>query len=71
MLLDARDAGTGEAMSDAEVVDEVMTLVIAGHETTSSTLNWTWWLLATVASSCASPQSSLLQTTWVKRATPT
>ncbi len=47
VLLDARDAGTGEAMSDAEVVDEVMTLVVAGHETTASTLNWTWWLLAT------------------------
>ncbi len=47
MLLDARDADTGEAMSDAEVVDEVMTLVVAGHETTASTLNWTWWLLAT------------------------
>ncbi len=47
VLLDARDASTGEAMSDAEVVDEVMTLVVAGHETTASTLNWTWWLLAT------------------------
>ena len=47
LLLDARDADTGEAMSDAEVVDEVMSLVVAGHETTASTLNWTWWLLAT------------------------
>jgi cytochrome P450 len=47
LLLDARDADTGEAMSDAEIVDEVMTLVVAGHETTASTLNWTWWLLAT------------------------
>jgi cytochrome P450 len=47
LLLDARDADTGEAMSDTEVVDEVMTLVVAGHETTASTLNWTWWLLAT------------------------
>jgi cytochrome P450 len=47
LLLDARDADTGEAMGDAEVVDEIMTLVVAGHETTASTLNWTWWLLAT------------------------
>ena len=47
LLLEARDADTGEVMSDAEVVDEVMTLVVAGHETTASTLNWTWWLLAT------------------------
>jgi cytochrome P450 len=47
LLLDARDADTGESMSDSNVVDEVMTLVVAGHETTASTLNWTWWLLAT------------------------
>ena len=47
LLLEARDADTGDVMSDAEVVDEVMTLVVAGHETTASTLNWTWWLLAT------------------------
>ena len=47
LLLDARDADAGDAMSDLEVVDEVMTLVVAGHETTASTLNWTWWLLAT------------------------
>jgi cytochrome P450 len=61
LLLDARDADTGAAMSDAEVVDEVMTLVVAGHETTASTLNWTWWLLAThpaVARRVAAEQSA-------------
>jgi cytochrome P450 len=47
MLMEARDADSGATMSDAEVLDEVMTLVVAGHETTASTLNWTWWLLAT------------------------
>jgi cytochrome P450 len=47
MLLEARDFATGATMHDAEVLDEVMTLVVAGHETTASTLNWTWWLLAT------------------------
>ena len=46
MLLEARDADSGATMSDAEVLDEVLTLVVAGHETTASTLNWTWWLLA-------------------------
>ena len=33
-------------MSDREIVDEVTTLIIAGHETTASMLNWTWFLLA-------------------------
>ncbi len=46
MLLAARDAETGAAMSDRELVDEVLTLVVAGHETTASALNWTWWLLS-------------------------
>jgi cytochrome P450 len=46
MLLAARDAETGAGMSDRELVDEVLTLVVAGHETTASALNWTWWLLS-------------------------
>jgi cytochrome P450 len=46
MLMDARDRTTGEAMSDRELLDEVMTLIIAGHETTASTLTWTWYLLS-------------------------
>jgi cytochrome P450 len=46
MLLTARDAATGEGMSDKQVRDEVMTLLIAGHETTSNLLTWTWYLLA-------------------------
>jgi cytochrome P450 len=46
MLMDARDKDTGAAMSDRELIDEVMTLVVAGHETTASGLNWTWYLLS-------------------------
>ena len=46
MLLAARDAQTGEGMSDKQLRDEVMTLLIAGHETTSNLLTWTWYLLA-------------------------
>jgi cytochrome P450 len=46
MLIDARDRTTGEAMSDRELLDEVMTLIIAGHETTASALTWTWYLLS-------------------------
>lgn len=46
MLMSARDKDTGDAMSERELIDELMTLVVAGHETTASALNWTWYLLA-------------------------
>lgn len=46
MLMLARDEDTGETMSDAQLKDEVMTLLIAGHETTAAGLAWTWYLLA-------------------------
>jgi cytochrome P450 len=46
MLIAAREKGTGEPMPERVLVDEVMTLVVAGHETTASALNWTWYLLA-------------------------
>ncbi len=44
--MSARDKETGDAMSERELIDEVMTLVVAGHETTASGLNWTWYLLS-------------------------
>lgn len=46
MLLASRDAETGERLNDAQVRDEVMTLFVAGHETTANALTWTWYLLA-------------------------
>lgn len=46
MLMLARDEETGESMSDAQLRNEVMTLILAGHETTANTLTWTWYLLA-------------------------
>jgi cytochrome P450 len=46
MLLAARDEATGEPMSDELLRDEVMTVVLAGHETTANALTWTWYLLA-------------------------
>lgn len=45
MLLNARDKDSGEGMTDREIVDEITTLIIAGHETTANALNWTWYLL--------------------------
>lgn len=45
ILMLARDDETGETMSDAQLRDEVMTLLIAGHETTANALSWLWVLL--------------------------
>lgn len=47
MLLSSRDRKTNEAMTDRQLIDEVLTLIVAGHETTASALNWLWYLLAT------------------------
>jgi enediyne biosynthesis protein E7 len=46
MLLEARDEETGEGMADQQVRDEVLTLLLAGHETTANALSWTFYLLA-------------------------
>lgn len=39
------EAGTRSGMSDQQVRDEVLTLFLAGHETTAAALSWTWYLL--------------------------
>jgi cytochrome P450 len=41
MLIAARDAETNEQMNDDALHDEVMTMILAGHETTSNALGWT------------------------------
>jgi cytochrome P450 len=46
MLMEARDAKSGRAMSDRQMVNEIKTLIVAGHETTAGTLSWTWYLLS-------------------------
>src|SRR2546421_13051316 len=46
MLMSACDKETGSPMGERELIDEVMTLIVAGHETTASGLNWTWYLLS-------------------------
>ncbi|MFP2962584.1 cytochrome P450 [Myxococcus sp. 1LA] len=46
MMMEAHDADTGERMSDAQLRDEVLTLLLAGHETTASALAWTTLLLS-------------------------
>jgi cytochrome P450 len=44
MLLEARDEH-GDPMPDRQIRDEVLTLMLAGHETTANALAWTWLLL--------------------------
>ena len=46
LLQAAVDAETGERMSAQDVEDEVLTLLLAGHETTTNALSWTFALLA-------------------------
>lgn len=45
LLLEARDEDTGEQMNGQQLRDEVMTIFLAGHETTVNALSWTWYLL--------------------------
>ena len=45
-LMETRDKDTGQPMGDKALIDEVMTIIVAGHETTAGTLNWAWYLLS-------------------------
>ena len=45
-LVAARDDETGGSMTAKEVRDEVVTVFMAGHETTAQALTWTWYLLS-------------------------
>jgi cytochrome P450 len=46
MLMSARDESAGSVLTDREIRDEVMTLMLAGHETTANLLTWTCYLLS-------------------------
>jgi len=46
VLLAAVDEGSGARMSDQQLRDEMMTLFLAGHETTAVALTWTFYLLS-------------------------
>jgi cytochrome P450 len=45
MYLEAKDK-LGNRFSDGELLDELMTLIVAGFETSANTLNWVWYLIA-------------------------
>jgi len=46
MLMSARDEASGDAMTDRQLMDELLTLTLAGHETTANALSFTFYLLS-------------------------
>lgn len=46
LMVAARDPETGAAFSDEQLVDQVATMILAGHETTATALFWALYLLA-------------------------
>lgn len=46
MFLDVEDADTGERMTRRQLRDEVLTMLLAGHDTTANALAWTFYLLS-------------------------
>jgi len=46
MLMLARDEETNEQMDDTQLLDEVKTMFLAGHETSANSLSFTWYLLS-------------------------
>src|SRR6476660_9681914 len=46
LMGDARDPETGEAFTDAQLGDQIATMILAGHETTATALFWALYLLA-------------------------
>ena len=46
MLMAAKEEGGDGGMTDRQLRDELMTLIMAGHETTAVALSWAWYLLS-------------------------
>jgi cytochrome P450 len=47
MLMEAKDADTGAQMNDEQLRDEILTIFLAGHETTAIVLSWALYILGT------------------------
>ena len=45
MLIASRDED-GSALTDSQIRDEILTIFLAGYETTANALTWTWYLLS-------------------------
>ena len=59
LLLEARDPETGAGLSDPDVKANVITFLIAGHETTSNALTWALFLLSTDAEARAAVEAEV------------
>jgi len=46
MFMLSRDRESDAPMADKELIDEVLTLIVAGHETTAAALTWAWYLVS-------------------------
>ncbi len=70
MLIAARDADTGEGMSDDEIVNECITLVLAGYDSTANALAWALTLLAQHPAAAerlrAEPESTTAETPYAR-----
>jgi cytochrome P450 len=69
LLFAAQDPETGLGMSDEQLRDEVMTLFLAGHETTANALGWTIYLLTQhpdIAERLVAATDDLESELWVK-----
>jgi cytochrome P450 len=58
-LLAARDAETGDGMSERDLRDEILTLLLAGHETSTNALSWAYYLLSEHPSAAATLHAEL------------
>jgi cytochrome P450 len=45
LMMRSKDEGSGEVMTSTQLRDEVMTLFLAGYDTSANVLGWTWYLL--------------------------
>ncbi len=69
LLLATRDADTGVPMSDTQIRDEALTLLLAGHETTANALAWTFHLLGSEPEVLATLRDELDEVLGDRRAT--
>jgi cytochrome P450 len=59
MLMRTEDAETGERMTDRQLRDEIITIVLAGHETTANAISWALYLLSKVPSAATELREEL------------
>jgi cytochrome P450 len=69
VMLQACDRDSGKPMQAAQLENEVVNLVVAGHETTASLLNWMWYLLATHTEAQTRLGAELDEAQWTGRPT--